>query len=219
RKITSSLAISTSLKTAPLYSCFLSAATAASSFYTLSLHDALPIFAYGIDRQGLVDWLLYGRGQPINSPIAVQMWAFDEDAAVDYNYDPDKAMEMLDEAGYVDVDDDGFREDPEGNEWILNMDYPTGNELRERTAPLIQQQLEEIGIEVNLRKPKEMTAYVEDLTDDNSDWDLYLLGWSLGSDDPDPTGLWASDAPYNFSRWNNPDSDDLIKKALKAPEA
>src|SRR5699024_11991258 len=36
---------------------------------------------------------------------------------------------------------------------------------------------------------------------------------------PDPTGLWASDAPYNFSRWNNPDSDDLIKKALKAPEA
>ncbi|HLR79295.1 MAG TPA: peptide-binding protein [Bacillota bacterium] len=175
--------------------------------------------AYGIDRQGLVDGLLYGRGQPINSPIAVQMWAFDEDAAVDYNYDPDKAMEMLDEAGYVDVDDDGFREDPEGNEWILNMDYPTGNELRERTAPLIQQQLEEIGIEVNLRKPKEMTAYVEDLTDDNSDWDLYLLGWSLGSDDPDPTGLWASDAPYNFSRWNNPDSDDLIKKALKAPEA
>src|SRR5699024_12710509 len=43
--------------------------------------------AYGIDRQGLVDGLLYGRGQPINSPIAVKMWAFDEDAAVDYNYD------------------------------------------------------------------------------------------------------------------------------------
>src|SRR5699024_8045445 len=123
---------------------------------------------------------------------------FDEDAAVDYNYDPDKAMEILVEAGYVDVDDDGFREDPEGNEWILNMDYPTGNELRERTAPLIQQQLEEIGIEVDLRKPKVITAYVEELTDDNSDCDLYVLGWSLGSDDPDPTVLCASDEPTTF---------------------
>src|SRR5699024_10860676 len=113
------------------------------------LHQAFPLLYQGHS---------YNRQQHPH-----QMWAFDEDAAVDYNYDSDKAMEMLDEAGYVDVDDDGFREEPEGNEWILNMDYPTGNELRERTAPLIQQQLEEIGIEVNLRKPKEMTAYVEDL--------------------------------------------------------
>ncbi|MEC5425660.1 peptide-binding protein [Virgibacillus sp. C22-A2] len=175
--------------------------------------------SYAVNREGIVDGLLYGRGQPINSPIAVQFWAYDENAATNYNYDPEKAEAMLDDLGYVDVTGDGFREDADGNEWVLNMDYPTGNELRERSAPLIEQQLEEVGINVNLRQPKEMTAYVEELTNDNTDWDLYLIGWSLGSADPDPTGLWGTKAAYNFSRWNNPESEELMQKALKAPEA
>ena len=139
--------------------------------------------AYAIDREGLVgEGLvqgLHGHGQPINSPIAVQFWAYDDNAAVNYTYDPEKAGQMLDELGYVDVTGDGFREDPDGNEWVLNMEYPTGNQLRERSAPIIQQQLEEVGIKVNLRQPKEMTAYVPGLTNDNTDWDLYLIGWSL----------------------------------------
>nr|WP_155668524.1 peptide-binding protein [Ornithinibacillus caprae] len=175
--------------------------------------------AYAINREGLIDGLLYGRGAIINSPIAMQFWAYDESATTNYTYDPDQAASILDDLGYVDVDGDGFREDPNGEEWVLNMDYPTGNEIRERSAPLIEQMLEEVGIEINLRQPKEMSAYVEDLTNDNSDWDLYLLGWNLGSADPDPLGLWGIKDAYNFSRWNNPESDELLNNALKAPEA
>src|SRR5699024_927635 len=108
-----------------------------------------------------------------------------------------------------------FRTDPDGNEWVLNMDYPTGNELRERAAPLIKDYLEEVGIEVNLRQPKEMSAYVPELTDDDSDWDLYLIGWSLGSGDPDPLGLWGINDAYNFSRWNNKNPMNFYIKHLK----
>lgn len=180
--------------------------------------------AWAIDRDGLVgeghgQGLLHGHGQPINSPIAVQFWAYDENAAVNYTYDPEKAEEMLDELGYVDVNDDGYREDPEGNEWVLNMEYPTGNELREKSAPLIVDYLDKVGIKVDLRQPKEMSVYVEGLTDDNTDWDLYLIGWSLGSADPDPLGLWGTKDAYNFSRWNNPDSEELLYNAIKAPDA
>lgn len=185
----------------------------------LSNPEVRQAIAYAINREGLIDGLLYGRGAILNSPIAKQFWAYDESETTNYTYDPDKAASMLDELGYVDTNDDGFREDPDGNEWVLNFDYPTGNELREKSAPLIEQMLEEVGINVNLRQPKEMSAYVEDLTNDNSDWDLYLIGWSLGSADPDPTGLWGTMAAYNFSRWNNPDSEDLLKQALKAPDA
>ncbi|HLR52351.1 MAG TPA: peptide-binding protein [Candidatus Avamphibacillus sp.] len=179
--------------------------------------------AYAVDRQGLIgeqhgEGLLHGRGQIINSPIATQFWAYDDDAAINYTYDPDKAEEILDEAGY-ELGDDGFRTDPDGNEWVLNMDYPTGNELRERAAPLIQDYLEDVGIKVNLRQPKEMSAYVPELTDDDTDWDLYLIGWSLGSGDPDPLGLWGIKDAYNFSRWNNPESDELLYKAIEAPDA
>lgn len=174
--------------------------------------------AYAVNREGIVDGLLHGHGEPMDSPIALQFWAYDADAGTSYTYDPDLAGEMLDEAGY-EVGDDGFRTDPDGNEWVLNMHYPLGNELREKAAPLIQQQLEEVGVNVELHQPKEMSAYVEDLTNDNTDWDLYLIGWSLGSADPDPLGLWGITDAYNFSRWNNPDSEELLHNALKAPEA
>lgn len=175
--------------------------------------------AYAVNRQGLVDGLLRGHGEVVNVPIAQQFWAYDPDAPVQYTYDPDKANVLLDEAGYVDTNGDGFREDPDGNEWVLNMDYPTGDELRERSAPIIQENLQDVGIQVNLRQPKEFSAYQEELEKDNPDWDLYLLGWRMASGDPDPIGLWASKDAYNYSRWNNPESDELLNKAITAPEA
>ncbi|WP_338061898.1 peptide-binding protein [Virgibacillus indicus] len=176
-------------------------------------------FAYAIDRQAIVDNLLYGHGSVINAPIAQQFWAYDESAVTAYEYDPEKAKELLDEAGYVDANDDGLRETPDGEEWVVNINYPTGNQLREASAPILAQFIEEVGVQVDLRQPKEMTAYVEDLTNDNTDWDIYLIGWSLGSGDPDPSGLWKSDAAYNFGRWNNPESDQLMLEAMQAPEA
>ena len=63
--------------------------------------------AYAIDRQALIgtgpgEGLLQGHGTTINSPIAVQFWAYDEDAAIPYEYDPEKAKEILDEARLYD---------------------------------------------------------------------------------------------------------------------
>ncbi|SER12447.1 peptide-binding protein [Piscibacillus halophilus] len=176
--------------------------------------------AYAIDRQGLVDGLLYGRGSVINAPIAQQFWAYTEDVP-QYEHSTDEAEALLDDAGYVDTDGDGFRENPDGEEWVLELAYPTGNQIRERSAPVIQENLEAVGIKVNLRQPKEMSAYVEDVMENDVDngVDLYLIGWSLGSGDPDPSGLWNITAAYNMSRWNNPDSDELIFKALEAPDA
>lgn len=175
--------------------------------------------AYAIDRQAIVDNLLYGHGSVINAPIAQQFWAYDENAGTNYELNLEKSAELLDDAGYVDVDGDGFRETPDGEEWVVNLNYPTGNQLREASAPILAQFIEQAGIKVDLRQPKEMSAYVEELEKDNTDWDLYLIGWSLGSGDPDPSGLWRSGDAYNFSRWNNPDSDQAILDAMKAPEA
>src|SRR5690625_7714914 len=61
--------------------------------------------AYAVDRVGIVgeghgEGLLHGRGQPINSPIALQFWAYDDEAAFNYTQDLDKAAALLDEAGY-----------------------------------------------------------------------------------------------------------------------
>lgn len=176
--------------------------------------------AYALNREGMVNGLLYGKGAVINSPIAPQHWASSEERTKQYAFDSEQAKILLDEAGYKDIDGDGFRETPDGKPWRLNMKYPAGNELRERTAPLIKQQLEDVGISVNLKQPKEMSAFLIDMENDNEqdDTDLYLIGWGLETSDPDPTELWSSYTPWNYSRWHNESSDEFIQKAISAPD-
>lgn len=175
--------------------------------------------AYAIDRQKLIDGLLYGRGDVVNSPIARNFSAYDGKTPNQYEYDADKAKELLDGAGYKDTNGDGFREDPEGNEWVLTLNYPSGNQIRERSAPIIKEFLEDVGIKIDLRQPMEFASYAEALEKNNFDWDLYLLGWSLSSTDPDPSGLYGASAPYNYGRWFNQEAEDLLKKANTPPDA
>jgi peptide/nickel transport system substrate-binding protein len=175
--------------------------------------------AYAVDRKGIIDGLLYGRAIVQNSPLATQFEAYDSETPNQYEFDVEKAKSLLDEAGYVDTNGDGFREDPNGKEWIVNMNYPTGNPIRERSAPIIEEMLEAVGININLRQPKEAAAYYEDLELNSQDWDLYLAGWSLSTSDADPTGLWNATAAYNYSRWNNPAADQLLVDALTPPDA
>ncbi|MCI1590806.1 MAG: peptide-binding protein [Heyndrickxia oleronia] len=175
--------------------------------------------AYAVDREGLIKALLHGRGAVINAPIATQFSAYDGEKPNQYKFNVEEAKKLLDEAGYVDKDNDGFREDPDGKKWVLTLNYPTGNELRMRSAPIIQEMLEAVGIKIDLRQPIEFSTYSDVLEKDSDDWDLYLLGWSLSSTDPDPSGLWGSKAAYNYGRWNNKESDELMKKAVQPPEA
>lgn len=175
--------------------------------------------AYAIDRQALIDGLFYGRGSVINSPIATQFDAYDDKNPPQYKHDPEQAKSLLDEAGYVDKDGDGFREDPEGKEWVLNLNYPLGNKDRERSAPIIQEFLEAVGIKIELVQPKEAPVYFEDLDVNSTGWDLFLIGWSLDSSDPDPGGIWRSDVPYNYPRWNNETADAKVAESNKPPEA
>ncbi|MBM7098014.1 peptide-binding protein [Bacillus sp. H-16] len=172
-----------------------------------------------INRQGIVDGLLYGKGSVMEAPFPEASWAYDPDAVTEYPYDPDRANELLDEAGFEDVTGDGFREDPDGNEYVLNLDYPTGNEVRERTAPIIADELGAVGIKVELRQPREAGPHFDAIELDNNDFDLYLAGWSLAVGDPDPAGIWQSTAAYNYTRWNDETSDELIRKAVTAPDA
>lgn len=175
--------------------------------------------AYAINRQGIIDGLLYGRGSVQNSPIATQFWAYDDTNPESYDFDPEKAKSLLDEAGYVDVDGDGMREAPDGNEWVLNLHYPLGNQIRERSAPIIAEFLGEVGISVEIAQPKEAPVYFDDLDHNTENMDIFLIGWSLDSGDPDPGGIWRSDVPYNYPRWNNAEADALLNDAISPPEA
>lgn len=170
--------------------------------------------AYAINRQGLVDGLLSGHGTVMNAPMPPVSWAAAKDSELNnYPYDVNKAKQMLADAGYKDTDGDGFVETPDGKKLVLNLDFPTGNKVREQSAPIIQENLKAAGLNVNLKTPRDVAAHYDAVEKDDKDMDLYLAGWSL-STDPDPSGIWKSTDKWNYPRWNNPESDRLIAEGL-----
>ncbi|WNF37127.1 ABC transporter substrate-binding protein [Bacillaceae bacterium IKA-2] len=175
--------------------------------------------AHAVNRQGFVDGLLFGSAVVLNAPFPEASWAYNADAVSQYEYSEDKANALLDEAGFIDENGDGFRQFPNGDEYVLNLDFPSGNVVRERTAPIIVENLAAVGVKVDMRSPREAAAHFPLIEENNTDFDLYLAGWGLSTGDPDPSGIHRSTAPYNYLRWDDAHSDELLAKALRAPDA
>lgn len=165
--------------------------------------------AYAINRQALVDGLMGGRATLVSQPIAPVSYYYEKKLDETYIYSVEKAKETLAAAGYKDVTGDGFVEDKTGRPLVLNLDYPVGNPVREKSAPLIKADIEKAGIKVNLRKPRDFKSHSDFVKRDDTDVHMWLMGWSTDTD-PDPTGGYKSDAPFNYSRWGAGESDKLI---------
>ncbi len=165
---------------------------------------------YGINRQAMVDGILRGHGTVLNQHMPDASWAANEKLKDAYPYDPEKAKQILEEAGYKDVDGDGFVEDPDGKKLEISLDYPTGNPNREKAAVLIGEDLKKIGLNVNVKQPRDFAIHSDAVEKDKVE--MWLMGWSL-TPDPDPSGIWGSKDNWNFPRWENKKSDELIQKA------
>jgi len=99
--------------------------------------------AMGINRQEIIDELFYGLYR-----IPVAMWydsPYEHPTLEPWPYDQDAAAALLDDAGWVDTNGDGCR-DKDGVELVLRYSTTAGNENREATQVIIQNQLAEIGV-------------------------------------------------------------------------
>ncbi|TMW69916.1 oligopeptide ABC transporter substrate-binding protein [Alteribacter natronophilus] len=173
-------------------------------------------FAHAIDRQGIIDAFSEGYGTVINAPESVVSWAFpDESTLNQYEYDTDRANELLDEAGFEDVTGDGFRENADGEEFTVNFMAMSGSDISEPRATYIVQNLQEVGINAGLQDGQlfEFNLFYDLVEEDDADIDLFMGAWGLAAD-PDPTGLWRTDDFWNFPRWVNEESEELIERGL-----
>ena len=173
---------------------------------------------HAINRQEWIDAFFFGYGEPVNKPVPSAHWISADDSDLNqYPYDVEKAKELLDEAGYVDTNDDGFREDPNGEEFVIHFaHYATGNPTFEARSQAIAQYWEEVGLKAEVDMT-EVTLYYDMIEKDDPSIETFFGGWSTGSD-PDPSGLWKSDVLWNYPRYNNPESDALLEKALDIEE-
>lgn len=132
-----------------------------------------------------------------------------------YPYDPARANELLDEAGYEDVDGDGFREDPNGDPLELSFAARANSDVAEPIALYFIQAWEEIGINVSLLEGRlhETNAFYDRVQANDPAIDVFEGGWSVGSD-PTPDGLYGETAAFNMTRYVSQENTDYIDQMM-----
>src|SRR5699024_1479522 len=112
--------------------------------------DLRQALAYAIDNDAVDARFYQGFRRLANFPnIPHFAECYNEDLE-GYPQNPERAIELLDGAGYEDVNGDGFRETPEGEELVINFASMSGGEVAEPIAEYYMQSWRNIGLNVQL---------------------------------------------------------------------
>jgi peptide/nickel transport system substrate-binding protein len=129
-----------------------------------------------------------------------------------YDYNPDTAKKMLDDAGYK-AGSDGIR--AKGNVRLsFTSTTITGDQKRRPEAEYVQKFLKDVGIEMLIAEAP-VASILEGLKKGTMECSLFNWDFPNAIGDPDPSSGLASDGGDNFMQYNNPVMDDLIKQGQK----
>ena len=98
-------------------------------------------------KQDLIDKLLFGKAKPGTSPVS-QGWASPKNLTQE-GYDPNKAKQLLDQAGWV-AGSDGIRSKA-GVRASLTITTTTGDQTRERVEQILIEQFKSVGVELKIQ--------------------------------------------------------------------
>ena len=174
---------------------------------------------YALNIEEVSDVYYYGLRSRANSFIPPVFASFHNADLPGYTYDPEKAMELLDEAGYVDKDGDGIREDKEGNPLEVRLATMSGDDIAEQITQYWLQNWADVGLNVTLTTGRsiEFNAFYDKVQADDPEIDIFMGAWGTGTN-PSPMGLYSNDAAFNFSRFATEESQELLV-AIDSPEA
>ncbi len=161
--------------------------------------------AFAINRKLIIDTLLRGHARPAVSLLPVNHWAWTGDVAR-YDYDPQRAERLLDEAGHP--------RGADGVRFHVTMKTSTDEDTR-LLAAVLQQQMAKIGIALDLRS-YEFATFYSDVT--RGAFQLYSLRWIGGNEQPDIFSYAFSTARFspkgaNRGHYSNPLLDALLDDA------
>ncbi len=161
---------------------------------------------YAIDRQEIIDGVYGEAGQVAKNPIPPTMWSYNDDIEP-YPYDPDKAMELMAEAGYP----DGF----DTELWAMPVSRPYNPNAR-KIAEIMQAQLAKVNVNAEIIS-YEWGTYLDKA--DYGEHQAAMLGWTGDNGDPD-NFLWlllsepaAIPPAGNIAFWKNAEFTALCAEA------
>lgn len=199
--------------------------TLAFNWYTLNTQK--PIFSevavrqammYALDRQLIADEVYLGFAEQANGtqPKLSPAYAPDQIETV-YNYDPEKAMQILEEAGWVDSDGDGFREKDLNGDGTISEDevlrfdfnYTRGVATYDQQVPYMQEAWAAVGIDM---LPQAVPFPTLQAREESGDFDAVLWGFTWSPDGGQGPMFRCDSAPpngFNAMRYCNPEFDAI----------
>lgn len=171
--------------------------------------------AMGWDKDAAIELKPEGTSRMVGSIPPSITWAYNNDVDL-YTYDPEGAAALLDEAGWV-LNDAGVRE-KDGVPFEFELAYIAGNNNADEIAVLIQDQLGQLGIQVNLLA-METGAMISEKAYPQT-FDAMIMGATWDTPEPQVlTNLFlnshqdAVNAGFNFPSYVNPEMDALLDQA------
>lgn len=190
--------------------------------YVMRAKEFRQALAYSINKQAMSDNIYHGLGTPQWAWISIPSPFYDQESALQYAYDPQKAKQILDKLGLTDTDGDGVRNiadkflvnekacgdsvdcaqkfGPEDQREVLfPLTTNRGNTLREQMSQQIEHDFKDIGLQTPYQ-PQDFNALVTDLT--GGRYTGIVIGFTGGVD---PTGfnVWKIDGFYHFWRYSS----------------
>ncbi|MFN7554057.1 ABC transporter substrate-binding protein, partial [Microcystis sp.] len=171
-------------------------------FNNLNFRQAI---AYGINRQRMIDDIYRGLGQEQNSFISIQSPFYDK-TLKGYDYNPEKAKELLLEAGFK-YNSDNLLVDADNNPVRFNLITNAGNKIREAIGAQIKNDLAAIGIQVDFQAIA--FSNLVDKLSNSLDWEAHILGFT-GDNEPHAPNIWYVDGNLHaFNQQPQPGSPPI----------
>ena len=171
--------------------------------------------AYGINVEEIAQAFYFGLRQEATSSIPPVFKKYFPKDLKGYPYNPEKAKQLLDEAGYKDVNGDGYREDKNGKPFEIKMAFMAGGDVAEPLAQNYIQSWKKIGIKAVLTSGRLLAFqnFYEKVEGDSKDIDVFFGAWGVGTT-LDPTSSAGRKSQLNYSRFVSEENDRLMAEIL-----
>ena len=164
-----------------------------------------------VNRERIVKEVLFGLARVVTGPFYIDS-PYNDSKIQPYAFSPEKAKQLLAEAGWKDSDGDGIL-DKDGKKFSFTMLQVANSVTLQKVLAIVKEDMAKAGVEMNLQSV-EWSVYVQRLEQKSFDSCCLLWGMSFESD---PYQLWHSsqaDAPSssNHIYFKNAQADKLIEE-------
>lgn len=164
--------------------------------------------SYLVNREDILNSIYKGVGQVAKGPIPPGMWAYTPDLP-SYDYNPDKAAQLLDDAGWK-LGADGKRS-KDGKPLKLTIRTHSEDPDRRQLIEVLQAEFANIGIDADTNAV-DFATYFADVQ--AGKYQLGVIGWlNLANPDQAMYRQFTVDGPGNYGHCNNEEASNLIKQA------